>query len=126
MSRNASCSSNLKQLALAARMYAADYDGVLPLVSNWTLSTLPYIKYGQVYLCPQGDKKRIGYAMNRTVSGMSLSEFTPTKEAEAAMLFDAKNGRPAFRHNGGCIVAFVDGHVIWLSRDDVERLGISH
>lgn len=118
------CEGNLKQLGMAVLMYAQDNDGFLPLKTNWRHSTFPYTKNNQVYLCPKGDKKKIGYAMNRAVSGRSLNEFTSSEQAETAMLFDAIHGRPACRHSGGGNVAFVDSHVKWLRPKDFGRLGI--
>ena len=53
--RQASCSSNLKQIGLAMNMYTQDYDGVLPLyVADWsTVIVQPYIKNQQVVtVCP--------------------------------------------------------------------------
>jgi prepilin-type N-terminal cleavage/methylation domain-containing protein/prepilin-type processing-associated H-X9-DG protein len=68
--RQASCSSNQKQLGLAMLMYAQDYDGKFACISNYpnpaplvpakqgegswqALSYYyPYIKNDQVYICP--------------------------------------------------------------------------
>jgi len=62
--RQASCQSNLKQLALASLMYAQDYDGIVPgwnFGSNcsnpgvgawWKHVIYPYVKNGQLYICP--------------------------------------------------------------------------
>ena len=61
--RQASCQSNLKQMGLAARMYAQDYDEVnvqVALAGNvvggngiwWMVSLQPYIKNIQVMNCP--------------------------------------------------------------------------
>lgn len=55
--RRSSCSSNMKQLALATLMYTQDYDGNLPIdKAGEGLSIfeplMPYIKNGQVRFCP--------------------------------------------------------------------------
>src|SRR5713101_7995492 len=53
--RQASCSSNLRQIGLAMTMYTQDYDGVLPLyVADWsTVIVQPYLKNQQVVtVCP--------------------------------------------------------------------------
>lgn len=65
--RQASCTSNFKQLNLSLRMYAQDYDetNVLGWVSNftnkynqtggrawWQYGLMPYIKNYQVFACP--------------------------------------------------------------------------
>ena len=66
--RTASCQSNLKQIVLAARMYAQDYDERWPLtdvvpglpqgaphwtnVCWWRFYLQPYVKNWQVFVCP--------------------------------------------------------------------------
>jgi prepilin-type N-terminal cleavage/methylation domain-containing protein/prepilin-type processing-associated H-X9-DG protein len=58
--RQASCQSNMKQLALGILMYNQDYDQTFPLGhvegiwenSGWALSVQPYIKNFGVFRCP--------------------------------------------------------------------------
>lgn len=59
--RQASCQSNLKQIALSLRMYAQDYDetnlrrrpsGSAPTSEFWYGVIQPYVKNTQVNLCP--------------------------------------------------------------------------
>ncbi|MBC7287164.1 MAG: DUF1559 domain-containing protein [Armatimonadetes bacterium] len=57
--RQASCESNLKQLALAILMYAQDYDEMLPYhcaywgkSAFWLQATYPYVKNTQLSICP--------------------------------------------------------------------------
>lgn len=76
--RQASCTSNLKQLALGLQMYTTDYDEKLPLEIGWEgywwyayfvydpalgwptdgaacyNAMLPYIKNTQIFTCPSG------------------------------------------------------------------------
>jgi prepilin-type N-terminal cleavage/methylation domain-containing protein/prepilin-type processing-associated H-X9-DG protein len=59
-SRRASCSSNLKQLSLAALQYTQDFDEKLPPSWNvrtgigdlWMDMVMPYAKSNQVFFCP--------------------------------------------------------------------------
>jgi prepilin-type N-terminal cleavage/methylation domain-containing protein/prepilin-type processing-associated H-X9-DG protein len=90
--RQATCASNLKQLALAWQMYAQDYDEVVcPSYfdggltawdftydgTNWTLGLLgPYTKEGRVHGCPDNvfpadayGRPYNGYAYNATYLG---------------------------------------------------------
>ncbi len=96
--RQASCLSNLKQLALAMQMYAQDYDETWPMSSYWlpgdddnayawdftfNWSTMnsslgligSYTRSGQISACPsaQGlysfDREYTGYAYNTTYLG---------------------------------------------------------
>ena len=54
--RQASCTSNVKQLMLAFLMYAQDYDEKFPTQYNcwgtWVFLIQPYIKNTQLYMCP--------------------------------------------------------------------------
>ncbi|MCD6351741.1 MAG: DUF1559 domain-containing protein [Armatimonadetes bacterium] len=69
--RQASCMSNLKQLALAVLMYAGDYDDTLPLGvwgtpdwSRWATVmelTLPYTRSRQLWYCPDDPEGCINF-----------------------------------------------------------------
>jgi len=67
--RQASCSSNLKQLALGALMYAQDYDELLmplyydvPDHMNWAVNFLqPYVKNMNVVECPSTKERSYGW-----------------------------------------------------------------
>jgi len=69
-----SCLSNVKQLALASRMYIEDWDGYWPATSltfdplhSWTGCYQPYIKSWKICYCPsQGGRKekQVSYAFN--------------------------------------------------------------
>ena len=58
--RQASCLSNMKQLALAFHMYSQDYDGTgmprdigaAPNRYGWSTMVMPYIKNTQMLICP--------------------------------------------------------------------------
>src|SRR5436190_15559888 len=63
--RRSSCQSNLKQLGLGLLQYTQDYDEMLPAGYNgvppagngfwgtgWAGCIYPYVKNGQVYVCP--------------------------------------------------------------------------
>ncbi len=61
--RQTACLSNLKQIGLAFRMYTEDYDevhmyslmneaGSPPSIYSWQQRMIPYVKNGQVFVCP--------------------------------------------------------------------------
>jgi prepilin-type N-terminal cleavage/methylation domain-containing protein/prepilin-type processing-associated H-X9-DG protein len=98
--RQAQCSSNMKQLALAIISYCADYDGqtcywdVQPDVPNfanenwvtWDKQIQPYTKNTQILICSdnkyngedndlhQGNVPKRGYALPRYVSGINQDD----------------------------------------------------
>jgi len=77
--RQANCQSNLKQLVTAALVYTDDYDGHFPPYCYWDFKQywcglmvgnsldvskgllMPYIKTGQLQLCPSSRAKSMGY-----------------------------------------------------------------
>jgi prepilin-type processing-associated H-X9-DG protein len=119
----ASCASNLKQLAIGMLMYAQDYDEHFPPAERWSELIYPYVKNEQVFRCPGDPKLECGYAFNRALSGKRLAEIT--RPAETPLLFDSKTGKrnaaddgrswpSPGRHNDGNDCAFADGHVKWF------------
>ncbi len=108
------CVANLKQIALAAHMYAEDNDGRLPDAARWPRQLLPYVRNRELYRC---EKDRSGaavsYAMDSAYSKRRTDEYT--RAAERVLFVDADDaGRPVARHNGGCHCAYLDGHVKWF------------
>jgi hypothetical protein len=55
--REASCRSNLRQLVIAARAYAADFDA-LPTRDQGALAMMAYIKNQQIFQDPAGPAER--------------------------------------------------------------------
>ena len=70
-----SCPSNLRQICVAMRQYAEDYDGVLPPSDAWMDQVSPYNKNSRGIRCPnvaretgQDEPIRYGYACNSFLS----------------------------------------------------------
>jgi prepilin-type N-terminal cleavage/methylation domain-containing protein/prepilin-type processing-associated H-X9-DG protein len=109
--RQASCSSNAKQLLIAVQMYADDHDGTLPFETTpvaeelnaddlyagdteyrantyliWPDSLMPYIENEQIFVCPE-TIEWIGYGWNVEISyqawpGGGSSRFTGRRMVE--------------------------------------------
>ena len=66
--RQASCSSNLKQIGLGLLMYAQDYDEKILLSGNWDgapywqLTIYPYTNNWQIFECPSDGRGTVGSA----------------------------------------------------------------
>jgi len=157
--RQASCSSNLKQIGIAWLMYAQDYDGVMSDYAcrgcrpgggtyyRWEPVLMPYMKNWQITACPSGPWRTMvgtpplayigGYCYNYYYLGMrSIAEVRQPAETvsfvDGGMRDDLKTNyraghvnppsqntytyisRPAPRHNEGCNIGWVDGHVKWM------------
>jgi len=118
--RQASCQSNLKQLGLAVMMYASDYDEQLPIADNWCECLYPYTMNRDIFRCPSHNGTRCGYVFNRHLD--RARTVYVNAPAETVVVFDGEGGWNAtgdeetvsYRHNGGCNMAFMDGHVKWV------------
>jgi prepilin-type processing-associated H-X9-DG protein len=127
--RMAACQSNLKQGAIAALMYAQDYDEQLPRSANWSEALLPYTKNPSLWACPSLETSPYGYAYNARLNSLKLEK--ALSPATTALLFDSNAGvanaadagsslaRPG-RHQGGDNLAFMDGHVKWFTEAAIQ------
>lgn len=76
--------SQLKQIGLAANQYTQDYDGTLPLTTDYSTfeaELLPYTKNGQIFVSPGTG---LAYLLNPAVSGASLSSIGNPDTVELA------------------------------------------
>jgi prepilin-type processing-associated H-X9-DG protein len=128
-SRNATCQSNLKQIALGLMMYAQDYDERFPPADRWQSGALPYIRNRGLFICPADrGAKATSYATNYKLDKLGVSQVT--QPADTFMLFESnlhvynaydKGRLPGAsiawppRHELGNNYAYTDGHVGWLS-----------
>ncbi len=102
--RQASCQSNVKNLATAILMYAQDYDERLPagsrtsgtLTMRWGGQIQPYVKNLQIFTCPSANQFTYGglsgptggYGYNAcSLNNRSLAEIN--KPAETIMIGDS-------------------------------------
>lgn len=127
----ASCFSNIDQLALACIMYREENDGHYPFAHNWCDATFTYNKTEDVYVCPARPRQRCGYAYNTALSGIHNDDVR--SPAGTVLLFDARGGWNNFggadlvdyRHIGydreRCAnMAFADGGRKRVSQDDTS------
>ena len=113
--RQAKCTSNLKQIALAIQIYTQENEEKLPLNSEvWGL-----ISSNKVKQCPN-DQSGLSYVYYTKLSGDVLSNYDLSPSTQE-MVADGKvsaNGIAALksdidltRHNKKCLVAYLDSHV---------------
>jgi len=81
--RQASCLSNIRQINTALLSYAQDYDErMVPRYYtgyNWHLTTAPYIKNMQIFLCPSTSNYSYGYAQD-SLSWQAIGAFASPSE----------------------------------------------
>lgn len=127
------CRHQLKQFANNLLQYSREYDEKMPPASKWEAALAPYFYsyYGArdnrttLPLCPATPGT---YAMNAALSGRTLAEFSTRGVTQTPVLFDANTngaanasawpipGRHELRGKSGNNVAFLDGHVKFLTR----------
>ena len=120
----ATCLSNLKQLALAALMFAQDHNDALPNANTWSDDIRPYCASPDILRCPS-DTNEYSYAMNSKVSGKKIGDIVDP--ATTILFFESSTGvrnaadpmtsvcKPP-RHGDGNNFAYVDGHVKWVTK----------
>ena len=147
--RMSSCQSNLKQAGLAVLQYAQDYDETYPLnvwrpagnpvwpfPSNtvhrpWFLLCYPYMKNAQMLICPSNSNKSYfaNYGYNNYLANKNFAQLTGDV-AYHFLLGDGTSNwwdgysnypRMAERHNDGMNLAFTDGHVKWLRKNQFAQ-----
>jgi prepilin-type N-terminal cleavage/methylation domain-containing protein/prepilin-type processing-associated H-X9-DG protein len=114
--RSASCLSNMKQLALAYRMYAQDYDEKYPINRfdgrganypnsyTWKTAIQPYLKNRDIMRCPsnafynqpveRNEPVWRSYGMNAAAGVNGPNDASITEPAETIMICEARYGYP--------------------------------
>ncbi len=126
-SQIAACMNNIKQITLAAFMYADDHDTIIPDVSQ----TANYVQDNEnIYKCPRDTRDGVGIAKpsytaweNTPASLLPASLNTlPTLPSETVLYLESdqaglkyrtqilKND-VVYRHDNRTVVVFADGHV---------------
>ncbi|MDP2896501.1 MAG: DUF3352 domain-containing protein [bacterium] len=114
----AACMNNLKQLAMAEKMYAADHDEKF----SEKLSDLypEYVNNFAVFLCPSHREQSVPSKedIDEQTSYILRKGLTDASPADEVMIHEE-----SWNHRGdGGNAAFVDGHVRWLGASELERL----
>ncbi|MDO8683497.1 MAG: hypothetical protein Q7N50_08455, partial [Armatimonadota bacterium] len=86
--QKANCNANLKELAAAAKAFAAKNGGQLPASYKWQSQLKPYLKSKSIPKCPAGAI----YAFNNVLGGGILNNISP--QANLIMFFEATPGLP--------------------------------
>jgi prepilin-type processing-associated H-X9-DG protein len=122
------CVSNLKQLALAARMYANDNGDKFPSAATWCDLIQPNVSSPRVFQCPSAQGALCGYGYNAVLSGRSVDDVDP----QTVLFYEIPGGwnvsggpeqlLQTLRHSRVIIVAFADGSVQQVGRKRINTL----
>ncbi len=125
------CVNNVKQLTLAAIIYANDNDGRLPDAAAWCELVQTNVGAATVFLCPAGTKtQRCHYAFNAALSSAELNRLE--SPARTVLFVESEGGwnrsgglellSQSSRHGRQIVVGFADGHVETLQSGRLENL----
>lgn len=123
------CMNNMKQLALAVRIYSSDHDDHFPPAATWCDAIRSNAPSEKVFRCPAaGENDRCDYAFNSRLSGVDEKTINP----ETVLIIEADdnwnaNGGPElvsskWRHGGKLTVAFADGHIETVTPERFSQL----
>ncbi len=102
--RRTDCLSNLKQIGLALTQYTGDNDEALPPgaysppsgLITWRQLIFPYVKSGQVFVCPSNPYGDMPSADNSTFISYGCNETVMRTKTSAALLNDIQNPASLF------------------------------
>ncbi|MBU4376520.1 MAG: type II secretion system GspH family protein [Candidatus Omnitrophica bacterium] len=134
-SQIAACMNNMKQISMAAFMYADDHNSVIPDVSD----TATYTQETEnVYRCPRDTRQGVGIdkpsytayqytpasLLPSSVNGL-FSEAVLYLESDEAGIKDkseiTKND-VAYRHDNRTVVVFADGHIFSCNNQQIGAI----
>jgi prepilin-type processing-associated H-X9-DG protein len=123
------CVNNVKQLALAVKIYSGDNKDQLPPAATWCDAIRTYVGSDKPFQCPAGKSNtRCSYAFNAKLGGMEEGKIAP----DTVMIFESDGGWNANggselmlkqpRHGRVFVVAFADGSVQQLQESQLNTL----
>lgn len=113
------CASNLKQIALGA-FQMDQRKGKLAMTSqNFEAQMFPYLHTRELFRCPSMSTAE-SFSFNGNLTNLSLKNLADS--FHLVMFYEGRNGQLDFRHDGKTNVAFADGHVQTISREEAKTL----
>ena len=125
------CVNNVKQLCLAAIIYANEHNDQLPPATNWCETMQPNVGSARVFQCPAGNQGgRSHYAFNAKLAGVQLNKIT--NPATTVLFFETDGGwnlsggpelmLKSSRHRQMFVIGFADGHVESVTEAGIKNL----
>src|ERR1022692_1024009 len=124
------CVNNLKQLALAVRIYSGDNKDQFPPAATWCDAIQSKAGSERIFQCPAADDKaqRCHYAFNARLAGLDVSKVAP----DTVLIFETGggwnlSGGPELmldhsRHGRVFVVALADGSVQQINESRLNTL----
>jgi prepilin-type processing-associated H-X9-DG protein len=119
-SQAATCLSQGKRLGLSIIYYVEDHEEVYPPIQSWVQKTKSKWDSPDLITCPLDEEGYVSYSMNKLVAGQSVAEmYSP---AETVLLYEGRDAKLSFKHDGKAVVVFADGHVRLITAEAAKNL----
>lgn len=114
------CLSNAKQLALGVLMYTNDNDDKFPKVAAKVHDAIfPYTKNRKLWFCPE-HPDMVAFTFNSSLLGKTSTSVA--EPANTVMIYQGHDGKLDFDAEGKAVIAFADGHVKRLTKDEASKV----
>lgn len=119
-SQAATCLSQGKRLGLSIIYYVEDHEEVYPPIQSWVQKTKSKWDSTDLITCPLDGEGYVSYSMNKLVAGQSVAEmYSP---ADTVLLYEGRDEKLSFKHDGKAVVVFADGHVRLITAEAAKNL----
>lgn len=142
--RQATCTSQIRQISTAVQMYCQDHGGRYP-DANWVNELSPYLgNSDKMFMCPEDTSSGSGsgmvsYGYSATLilpNGQGVTDKYVLSPAQVGMICDATPSlpypqgglvgpegsvMPANRHSKGTILGYCDGHTMYVPGGNVAN-----
>lgn len=116
-----SCLSDMRQLGTACMMFLQDHQEAFALqAKKYKEALLPYVRNEKIFQCPLDRSGMVSYAFNANLEGRKQADLKAP--AQTVMLYEGKESKLLFRHNGKAGVVFADGHAQMLTEEQAKSL----
>ena len=119
--RLANCTMNMKVLRNRMQILLLDYDQKFALKGEQLRKVLRIHAEEEKYFhCPQDTGDGDSYSFNEALFGLNQAQIK--QPGVTVMLYEGKNGKLDFRHDGKAVVAFVDETVKAVASIEAMKL----
>jgi prepilin-type processing-associated H-X9-DG protein len=119
--KSVQCLTNVKQICLGFLMLAGDSGDVLKFkAGDWKKAISRFMPGKNVFRCPSDQSGADSYSVNIGVVGKAIKAIA--KPAETVLVYEGKDEKLDFRHDGKAAVGFVDGHTAAVDAEQAKRL----
>lgn len=119
--KQVSCLSNVKQICLGMMMFIQDNEEAFKIKPlTYKAAIMPYIKNDKIFECPSSPGTNPSYSFNANLTGLKVSKLS--SPATTVLIYEGRNGKINFVHDGSACVGFADGHCKMVNAEGAKSL----